>query len=163
MVPPSEMTDFHYPFLKKHPANFLLRGTTMKPLRVAVLLSGSGTTMQNLIDLSKAGKLPIEIVLAVSDRPNIKGLERAELAGIPAEVVKRDQCVSLQEFSQRIFGWCRQFKADLVIMGGFLRLIQIPDDFQNKVMNIHPSLIPSFCGKGFHGLNVHEAVINSGN
>jgi len=163
MVPPSEMTDFHYPFLKKHPANFLPKGTTMKPLRVAVLLSGSGTTMQNLIDLSKAGKLPIEIVLAVSDRPNIKGLERAELAGIPAEVVKRDQCVSLQEFSQRIFGWCRQFKADLVIMGGFLRLIQIPDDFQNKVMNIHPSLIPSFCGKGFHGLNVHEAVINSGN
>lgn len=135
----------------------------MKPLRIAVLLSGSGTTMQNLIDLSKDGKLPIEIVLAVSDRPNIKGLERAELAGIPAEVVRRDQCVSLQEFSQRIFGWCRQFKADLVIMGGFLRLIQIPEDYQNKVMNIHPSLIPSFCGKGFHGLNVHEAVINSGN
>ncbi|NBR06414.1 MAG: phosphoribosylglycinamide formyltransferase [Planctomycetes bacterium] len=135
----------------------------MKPLRIAVLLSGSGTTMQNLIDLSRAGKLPVEIVLAVSDRPNIKGLERAELAGIPAEVVKRDQCASLQEFSQRIFGWCRQFKADLVVMGGFLRLIQIPEDFQNKVMNIHPSLIPSFCGKGYHGLKVHEAVINYGN
>lgn len=163
MVPPSEMIDFHYPFLKKHPTNFLPRETIMKPLRIAVLLSGSGTTMQNLIDLSKAGKLPAEIVLAVSDRPSIIGLEKAELAGIPAEVVRRDQCASLQEFSQRIFGWCRQFKADLVVMGGFLRLIQIPDDFKNKVMNIHPSLIPSFCGKGFHGLNVHEAVINSGN
>ncbi len=163
MVPSSEILDFHYPFLKKHPANFLPGETIMKPLRIAVLLSGSGTTMQNLIDLSRAGKLPVEIVLAVSDRPNIKGLERAELAGIPAEVVKRDQCASLQEFSQRIFGWCRQFKADLVVMGGFLRLIQIPEDFQNKVMNIHPSLIPSFCGKGYHGLKVHEAVINYGN
>jgi len=135
----------------------------MKPLRVAVLLSGSGTTMQNLIDLSRTGQLPIEIVLAVSDRPGVKGIEKAEIAKIPTEVVQRDHCSTLLEFSQRVFGWCRQFKADLVVMGGFLRLIQIPEDFENKVMNIHPSLIPAFCGKGFHGLNVHSAVINAGN
>lgn len=135
----------------------------MKPLKVAVLLSGSGTTLQNLIDQSRSGQLPIEIVLAIADRAGTGGIERAAAAGIPTELVLRNQCACLTDFSTRVFGWIRQFKADLVIMGGFLRLVQVPEDYENKVMNIHPALIPAFCGKGFHGLHVHRQVIESGN
>ncbi|MFN6050130.1 MAG: phosphoribosylglycinamide formyltransferase, partial [Planctomycetia bacterium] len=85
------------------------------------------------------------------------------VAGIPTKLVLREDCATLAEFSEKIFGQCRHFQADLVVMGGFLRLIQVPQDFENKVINIHPSLIPAFCGKGFHGLNVHRAVIEAGN
>jgi phosphoribosylglycinamide formyltransferase-1 len=135
----------------------------MKTLKIAVLLSGSGTTMQNLIDRIRQGKLNAQIVIAIADRANTRGLERASEAGIPTALVPREQSATLTEFSERIFGQCRQSQADLVVMGGFLRLIQVPQDFENKVINIHPSLIPAFCGKGFHGLNVHRAVIDAGN
>lgn len=135
----------------------------MKTLKIAVLLSGSGTTMQNLMDRIREGKLNARIVIAIADRANTRGLERASEAGIPTALVPREQSATLTEFSERIFGQCRQSQADLVVMGGFLRLIQVPQDFENKVINIHPSLIPAFCGKGFHGLNVHRAVIDAGN
>ena len=135
----------------------------MKTLKIAVLLSGSGTTMQNLIDKIREGTLNAQIVLAIADRANTRGLERATVAGIPTKLVLREDCATLAEFSEKIFGQCRQFQANLVVMGGFLRLIQVPQDFENKVINIHPSLIPAFCGKGFHGLNVHRAVIEAGN
>ena len=135
----------------------------MKTLKIAVLLSGSGTTLQNLIDRIRQGKLNAQIVIAIADRANTRGLERASEAGIPTALVPREQSATLTEFSERIFGQCRQSQADLVVMGGFLRLIQVPQDFENKVINIHPSLIPAFCGKGFHGLNVHRAVIEAGN
>jgi len=135
----------------------------MKTLKIAVLLSGSGTTMQNLMDRIREGKLNARIVIAIADRANTRGLERASEAGIPTALVPREQSATLTEFSERIFGQCRQSQADLVVMGGFLRLIQVPQDFENKVINIHPSLIPAFCGKGFHGLNVHRAVIEAGN
>lgn len=135
----------------------------MKTLKIAVLLSGSGTTMQNLIDRIRQGKLNAQIVIAIADRANTRGLERASEAGIPTALVPREQSATLAEFSERIFEHCRKSQADLVVMGGFLRLIQVPQDFENKVINIHPSLIPAFCGKGFHGLNVHRAVIDAGN
>jgi phosphoribosylglycinamide formyltransferase-1 len=132
------------------------------PIRISVLLSGSGTTLQNLIDHVAQGKLDAEIVLVVSNRADAYGLQRAARAGIPTGVVERKACKSREEFSGRIFDLSRQAKADLVCMGGFLQLIQIPEDFTNRVMNIHPALIPAFCGKGFHGLHVHEAVLNAG-
>jgi len=134
----------------------------MSNLRLAVLLSGGGTTLQNLIDRIGDGRLRAEVVLVVSNRSDAFGLERAHRAGIPAAIVERSDCSSRDEFSQRIFDLCRKAKIDLVCLGGFLQLLPIPDDFAGRVMNIHPSLIPAFCGKGFYGHRVHEAALAMG-
>jgi phosphoribosylglycinamide formyltransferase-1 len=133
-----------------------------RPLRLAVLLSGSGTTLQNLLDRSAAGRLPAQVVLVVSSRADARGLERARRAGIPATVVSRQQAGSLEEFSRRVFERCRQAQAELVCLAGFLQLLRVPDDFQGRVMNIHPALIPAFCGQGFYGQRVHEAALAHG-
>ncbi|HJT79281.1 MAG TPA: phosphoribosylglycinamide formyltransferase [Gemmataceae bacterium] len=133
-----------------------------QPLRLAVLLSGSGTTLQNLLDRSADGRLPAEVVRVVANRPDAFGLERAERAGVPAAVVERRDCGSREEFSGRIFDLCRAARADLVCLAGFLQLLTIPDDFAGRVLNIHPSLIPAFCGKGFYGHHVHEAALAYG-
>jgi formyltetrahydrofolate-dependent phosphoribosylglycinamide formyltransferase len=132
------------------------------PLRLAVLLSGGGTTLQNLLDRCADGRLPAEVVQVISSRPDAFGLELARRAGVPAAVVSRKEAGTLEEFSGRIFDLCRQARADLVCMAGFLQLLHIPDDFLGRVMNIHPALIPAFCGKGFYGQRVHEAVLAYG-
>ncbi len=131
-------------------------------MRIAVLLSGNGMTLQNLHDLSVAGKLPVQIVLVVANKPDAFGLERAKKINVPAHVISRKDAGSLEEFSRRIFEKCRAAKVDLVVLGGFLTLVQVPDDFLGRVMNIHPALIPAFCGKGFYGHHVHEAVLEAG-
>ncbi len=132
-------------------------------LKMAVLLSGSGTTFQNLLDRITPGKLDARVVLVLSDRPGVLGLERAAKANIPHEVIDRKSFSSAQAFSETMFEAIRASGADLVVLAGFLRLLPIPSDFTHKVMNIHPSLIPSFCGKGFHGHHVHQAVLDAGN
>jgi phosphoribosylglycinamide formyltransferase 1 len=132
------------------------------PLRLAVLLSGGGTTLQNLLDRSAAGQLPAQVAVVISNRPDAFGLERAVRAGIPAFAVERRDCASREEFSRRIFDLCRQARADLVCLAGFLQLLVIPDDYLGRVLNIHPALIPAFCGKGFYGHHVHEAVLAYG-
>jgi phosphoribosylglycinamide formyltransferase 1 len=134
-----------------------------RPLRVAVPLSGGGTTLQNLIDRCADGRLPeARVVAVVASRPDAFGLERGRRAGLPAFVVERKACTSREEFSARVFGRCREVGADLVCLGGFLQLLTIPPDFANRVMNIHPALLPAFGGKGFHGRHVHEAVLEAG-
>jgi phosphoribosylglycinamide formyltransferase-1 len=135
---------------------------TSPPLRVAVLLSGSGTTLQNLLDRIADGRLRAEVVLVVSNKENAFGLERARRAGIATAVVQRREAGSLEAFSQRIFAACRAARAELVCLGGFLQLIQVPDDFLGRVLNIHPALIPAFCGKGYYGRHVHEAALAYG-
>lgn len=132
----------------------------MAKIRLAVLLSGNGTTLQNLVDRSADGRLPAEVAVVVSNHWNAYGLTRAEKVGIPAAVVERKSCADRDEFSRRVFDVCRQERADLVCMAGFLQIITVPDDYTNRVMNIHPALIPAFCGKGFYGHHVHEAVLN---
>jgi formyltetrahydrofolate-dependent phosphoribosylglycinamide formyltransferase len=132
------------------------------PIRLAVLLSSNGTTLQNLIDRIADGRLAAQIALVVSDHFEAYGLERARKAGIPTAVVEREECASREDFSRRIFDRIRVADVDLVCLAGFLRLLPIPDDFQHRVMNIHPSLIPAFCGKGFYGMKVHEAVVAAG-
>jgi phosphoribosylglycinamide formyltransferase-1 len=134
----------------------------MADIRLAVLLSGGGTTLQNLIDRIGNGCLSAQIVLVVSNQPEAFGLVRAEQAGITTAIVDRKECSSREEFSGRIFERIRQAKADLVCMAGFLQLLNIPDDFTGRVLNIHPSLIPSFCGKGFYGHHVHSAALAYG-
>jgi phosphoribosylglycinamide formyltransferase-1 len=134
----------------------------MTDLRLAILISASGTTLQNLIDRIAGGRLRAQIVCVVSSNAEVFGVERARRAGLPTSIVTRREAGGREEFSRQIFDLCRQAQADLVCLAGFLQLITIPDDFRHRVMNIHPSLIPAFCGKGFYGHHVHEAVLAYG-
>jgi len=131
-------------------------------LRLAVLLSGNGTTLQNLLDRSADGRLPARVNLVVASSQRALGLERARRAGVASAVVERQEAGSREEFSRRIFDLCRQAGADLVCLAGFLQLLVIPEDFHQRVLNIHPALIPAFCGKGYYGQRVHEAVLAYG-
>ena len=131
-------------------------------LPLAVLISGGGTTLKNLLDQSRAGKLDIDVRVVVSSSPDAKGLDFAREATIPTCVVERQRCDSDDTFSRPVFDACRSHGAELVVMGGFLKFLPIPADFANKVVNIHPSLIPAFCGQGFYGLRVHSAVCEAG-
>lgn len=139
-----------------------LPGPLNRPIRLAVLISGGGTTLTNLCSRIRAGALSAEIPLVIASRPDCGGIQRAADAGIPCQIVTRKSCASMQDFSDRIFSLCREAKADLVVCGGFLAMIRIPADFVGRVINIHPALIPAFCGKGFHGHYVHEAVLQRG-
>jgi phosphoribosylglycinamide formyltransferase-1 len=132
------------------------------PIRLAVCVSGGGTTLQNLIDLIRAGRLDATISQVVASRPKIGAIARAEAAQIPLAVATRAAAPTLAAFSASVFDPIRQSKADLVILAGFLSLIEIPPDYAGRVINIHPSLIPAFCGKGFHGAAVHQAVLEAG-
>jgi phosphoribosylglycinamide formyltransferase-1 len=131
-------------------------------IRLAVLLSGSGTTLQNLLDHIAGGNLHAEIVCVIASNPQAYGLARAKNAHISTAIVERKTCASPQDFSDRIFTVCRHHRAELVCMAGFLQLVHIPDDFQGRVLNIHPALIPAFCGKGFHGTHVHASALGAG-
>lgn len=131
-------------------------------LAIAVLISGGGTTLRNLIERVASGRLAADIRLVISSNPSARGLQFAGEAGIAAHVVERRQYGSVSEFSQKIFDLCRQSGAQLVVCGGFLKLLAIPADFAGRVINIHPALIPMFCGKGFYGHRVHDAVLADG-
>ncbi|HTU17127.1 MAG TPA: phosphoribosylglycinamide formyltransferase [Gemmataceae bacterium] len=132
------------------------------PIRLAVLLSRGGSTLQNLIDRIAAGTLRAEIAIVLSNKAEAFGLTRARQAGIPTFVVERGAHPSRHEFSARIFALCRAAEIDLVCLAGFLQLLHIPEDFQQRVINMHPALIPAFCGKGYYGLAVHRAVLERG-
>ena len=132
------------------------------PLRIAVLISGGGTTLKNMIQKIDAGLLDVQIELVVASNPESRGLGFAEEAGIPSVVIERKQYDSREAFSAAIFDGCRRANVDIVAMGGFLKQVSIPEDFTNRVLNIHPALIPAFCGKGMYGHFVHEAVLEYG-
>jgi formyltetrahydrofolate-dependent phosphoribosylglycinamide formyltransferase len=132
------------------------------PFRIAVLISGGGTTLRNLIEKIQAGQLPVEIAMVVSSSPSARGLQFAAEAGIPGVVIERKAFASQDDFSRAIFDHCRRANVDLIVMGGFLKRITIHTDFSNRVVNIHPALVPAFCGEGFYGHRVHEAVLEYG-
>lgn len=127
-------------------------------MRVVVLVSGSGTTLQNLLNEIHTNRLPITIVGVVGSKPGLYGIERATLAGIPTVVVEK----AGGDHSERVFAAVRVFQPDFVCLAGWLHLLKIPPDFHHKVLNIHPSLLPAFGGKGMYGLRVHQAVIDYG-
>ncbi len=133
-----------------------------RPLRLGVLVSGGGSTLANFLEKIAAGQLSAEISLVIASRPDCGGLARARSAGLPCEVVARRSFPDIHHFSDAIFKLCREARADLVTLAGFLALIEVPDDFRYRVMNIHPALIPAFCGQGFYGHKVHEAVLERG-
>jgi phosphoribosylglycinamide formyltransferase 1 len=127
------------------------------PIRLVVLVSGGGTTLQNLIDRIADGRLAARIVGVVASRADAGGVGRAERTGIPVAVVERGK-----GFADRVWAAVRSFDPQLVCFGGWLHLLPIPADFHHRVLNIHPSLLPAFGGKGMYGHHVHEAVIQSG-
>ena len=134
------------------------------PIRLAVCVSGGGTTLANLLEKIAAGLLRAEVVQVVSSKPGIGAIERAEAANIPVSLVVRGTHHSLEDFSAAVFEPIHAggSRADLVVLGGFLALVAIPPDYEGRVINIHPALIPSFCGKGYHGLIVHQDAIATG-
>lgn len=134
----------------------------MSTPRLAVLVSGGGTTLQNLVDRIQDGRLDAEVVLVVASKAGTKGTERADRHGIPWTVVPWPGQDHAQRFSDEITAAVDAAGADLVIMGGFLRLWTFPAHWEGRVLNIHPALLPAFGGKGMYGHHVHEAVLASG-
>ena len=132
------------------------------PLRIAVLVSGGGTTLQNLIDRIADGLLDARIVLVVSSRAGTGGVARAERHGLPSCVVEWPGRSRAEAFSAAITRAVDDSGADLVVLGGFLRLWSFPPHWDGRVMNIHPALLPAFGGQGMYGHHVHEAVLASG-
>lgn len=131
-------------------------------INLAVLLSGSGTTLQNLIDRIKAGTLDADIKIVISSKSNVYGLQRAQQNNIPTTIIRPKDYENFHSFNQSLWKTIRQYPIDLVVLAGYLSLIEVPPDFTHRIMNVHPALIPSFCGKGMYGHHVHEAVIKSG-
>ncbi len=133
-----------------------------RKLPVAVLISGGGTTLRNLLKRIDAGTLDIEVKLVISSSSQAKGLQFAADAHIPTQVIRTRDFPSTEVFSHAIFQACREAGAELVVLGGFLKHLFVPDDFVGRVTNIHPALIPAFCGKGFYGMHVHESALAYG-
>jgi phosphoribosylglycinamide formyltransferase-1 len=138
------------------------KAPSSRPLSIAVLISGGGTTLRNLIHKIQADELAAEITLVVSSHPRAGGLEYARQADIPIQIASPREFPDTDAFGEAVFGPCREARVELVAMGGFLKLVPIPPDFEGRVMNIHPSLIPAFCGQGFYGHRVHQAVLDYG-
>jgi len=132
------------------------------PLKLAVLISGGGTTLRNLLEKIAAGALNAQVRLVVSSSPSARGIRFAEQAGVPHLVVERKAFDSDEAFSQVIFEKCRESATDVVVLGGFLKRLVLPPEFTHRVTNIHPALIPAFCGQGYYGHHVHEAVLDYG-
>lgn len=132
------------------------------PLKLAVLLSGGGTTLENLFTRIEAGELAASVELVVSSRHGAYGLERAKTHGVRAVTVARKDYADTASFSEAIWREVRESGAELVVLAGFMSLLKIDPDFNNRIMNVHPALIPAFCGRGMYGHRVHEAVLECG-
>lgn len=134
---------------------------TSKNIRLAVLISGGGRSLVNMIEHIKAGKLSARIELVISSRPDASGLEKAASAGIPTVVIS-SKGKTRDEFSAEITAALDKVNPDLICLAGFMCFYHIPPQYRGKVMNIHPALLPAFGGKGMFGHHVHEAVIKAG-
>ena len=133
--------------------------------RIAVLVSGGGTNLQSLLDAEAAGKIPHgEIALVISNNPNAYALERARLAGVPGAVITKKECGSQAAFEAQIQTVLEGNGIDLIILAGFMCILSesFTSKWPKRILNVHPSLIPSFCGEGFYGLRVHQAALDYG-
>ena len=133
--------------------------------KIAVLVSGGGTNLQALIDAEKRGELGNgKISLVLSSKPDVYALERAKQNGIPSVVLPRKEYADIRTYSKALAETIAESGAELVVLAGFLTIFdeQVYEKFPNRILNVHPALIPSFCGKGFYGLHVHEAALEKG-
>jgi formyltetrahydrofolate-dependent phosphoribosylglycinamide formyltransferase len=133
-----------------------------KHLRLGVLISGGGRTLLNILECIEKGELNAEVPIVISSRETVKGVERARSAGLDVKIVRTKEYPDIDDFSKQLEETLSAANVDLVIQGGWLCLWKIPDRYINKVMNIHPALLPSFGGKGMWGHHVHEAVLAAG-
>jgi formyltetrahydrofolate-dependent phosphoribosylglycinamide formyltransferase len=132
------------------------------PLRIAVLLSGNGSTLQNILDRSAKGLLDAQVVCVIASRADAYGLERAKKAGVHALAIPRKEHGSVDSFGDAVWAEIRRHEPGLVVLAGFMSLLPVPPDFKDRIMNVHPALIPAFSGQGMYGRRVHEAVIEYG-
>ncbi len=137
----------------------------LSPVRIAVLVSGGGTNLQALIDAEKTGMFgPGKIALVLASKPGVYALERAEKNGIPTKVLPRKAFDTIADYSKALADTLTAEHIDLVVLAGFLTIFdeQVFEAFPYRILNVHPALIPSFCGKGYYGLHVHEAALEKG-
>ena len=137
----------------------------MNKARIAVLVSGGGTNLQALLDAEASGRLPNgQIVLVISNNPNAYALTRAEQAGVEALTITKKACGGQEAFEAAVLEALSVREIDLIVLAGFMSILSSDfiSHYVNQILNVHPSLIPSFCGKGFYGLKVHEAALAYG-
>ena len=133
--------------------------------RIAVLVSGGGTNLQALIDAQGRGEIPHgEIALVISNKADAYALTRAEQAGIPAVVITKVSCGSQEDFEEALLAQLAACDIDLIVLAGFMSILskRFTDAYEKRILNVHPSLIPAFCGEGFYGLRVHRAALDYG-
>lgn len=135
------------------------------PVKIAVLVSGGGTNLQALIDAETAGSLHSgKLSLVISSKEGVYALERAKCAGIPSYVVSKAGCGSQEAFEKKIKELLGKYEIELIVLAGFMSILSsdFTAAYPQRILNVHPSLIPSFCGKGYYGLHVHEAALAYG-
>ncbi len=136
-----------------------------KKARIAVLVSGGGTNLQAILDAGNRGEIPHgEVTLVISDRPGAYALERAEKAGIPHLEINKKACGGQEAFEGKLITALEENRTDLIVLAGFLSILteNFTSLYERRIVNVHPSLIPSFCGAGFYGLKVHQAALDRG-
>lgn len=131
-------------------------------LPIAVWISGGGTTLRNLLEKIELGLLQVDIRLVIASKPSAAGLQYARKAGVTDLVIQKSDYEQPEDYCEAMFAPCREAGVQYVVMAGFLKHVLIPADFENRVVNIHPSLIPAFCGQGMYGRYVHDAVVAYG-
>lgn len=131
-------------------------------LRLAVLLSGTGRTLENLLGAIKRGELPARVETVISTRRRVRGNEVAAGAGLPLHVIPRRRFESVEAFSREVWLTLERYPVDLIVLAGFLSKLTIPPRYAGRIINIHPSLLPLFGGQGFYGGRVHQAVLEAG-
>ena len=137
----------------------------MEKIAVAVLVSGGGTNLQAILDAERRGEMPsAEVKTVISSRPDAYALERAKKAGVAAVVAERKKCGSREEFEDKIVAAIDEAGAEIIVLAGFMSILseRFTSRYAGRILNVHPSLIPKFCGEGFYGLKVHEAVLAAG-
>jgi formyltetrahydrofolate-dependent phosphoribosylglycinamide formyltransferase len=135
---------------------------TQMPLRLAVLLSGEGTSLENLCERIDTDEVPARVVVVISSKEKAGGLARAERRGIPAIALPRKRYADGQRFNDAIHAELARHEVDLVALLGFLSIFELRGKFEQRTINVHPALIPAFSGQGFYGRRVHEAVLAKG-
>ena len=150
-------------------SEFKIQNSEVKEIRmkarIAVLVSGGGTNLQAILDAAGRGEIPDgEVTLVISDRAGAYALERAEKAGIPSMEINKKACGGQQPFEEKLMTALEENRTDLVVLAGFLSILteNFTARYPRRIISVHPSLIPSFCGAGYYGLKVHEAALGRG-
>ena len=130
--------------------------------KLGVLLSGSGTTLENIFTHIEQGNLDATVSCVIASRSDAYGLERARNHGVPEATVARKEFADTESFNEALWGKIGEYEVDLVVLAGFMCMLTVPEDFANRILNVHPALIPAFCGHGMYGHHVHEAVLAYG-